>query len=258
MNAQSVRKSFNRAATSYAATAMLQQQVAAQLINDVSATLTPDFAGTVLDAGCGTGDALNQLHARYPQATFIGLDFAESMLQQLVAPHRTRCINANLEQLPIASDCIDLYASSLAWQWCDVSSAIREAARVLKPGGQLWLTTLVDGTFDELSEALAAAGLTPAAHLLPSVHRSDLTQAFDLSSLQPRVTRVDVRTTYHPDFAELRHSIRGVGANHLPDGAHEPISRAARQRLLDAYEARRTPQGLPLTYNVLTIHAQRT
>ena len=258
MNAQSVRQSFNRAATSYAATAILQQQVAAQLINDVSATLAPDFAGTVLDAGCGTGDALNQLHARYPQATFIGLDFAESMLQQLAAPHRAHCINANLEQLPIASDCIDLYVSSLAWQWCDVSSAIREAVRVLKPSGQLWLTTLVEGTFHELSEVLVVAGLTPAAHLLPSLPRSDVVQAFERSSLQPLASRIDARTTYHPDFAALRRSIRGVGANHLPAGAHEPISRAARQRLLDAYEARRTPQGLPLTYNVLTIHAQRT
>lgn len=258
MNAGVIRQSFNRAAATYAATAALQQQVAAQLITTMRTCLPEGFSGHILDAGCGTGYCLQQLHDLYPTATIFGVDFAESMLQQLPASNRICRLNADLHQLPLANGCVDLYVSSLAWQWCDVPIAIREAARVLKPGGQLWLTTLVVGTFHELSSAFVDAGLSPAAHLLALTEQADLLQAFANEGMS--LITMDRRpvTTWHPDFATLRHSIRGVGANRLPTAPRESLNRATRARLLAAYEAHRTPRGLPLTYQVLTIHAQRS
>ena len=68
---------------------------------------------------------------------------------------------------------------------------------------------------------------------------------------------VESITTWHPDFKSLRRSIRGVGANHLAAGAAAPISRQARSRLIEAYEGLRTETGLPLTYEVLLIHARK-
>ena len=258
MNAGAIRQSFNRAAATYAATAALQQQVATELITTVRTCLPEGFSGHILDAGCGTGYCLQQLHTLYPAATVFGVDFAESMLQQLPASNRIHRLNADLQHLPLANGCMDLYVSSLAWQWCDVPIAIREAVRVLKPGAQLWLTTLVAGTFHELSTAFVDAGLSPAAHLLALTEQADLLQAFANEGMS--LITMDRRpvTTWHPDFATLRHSIRGVGANRLPTAPRESLNRATRARLLAAYEARRTPRGLPLTYQVLTIHAQRT
>ena len=75
--------------------------------------------------------------------------------------------------------------------------------------------------------------------------------------MQNIAARCQPVTTWHTDFSTLRHSIRGVGANRLPSTQQESLDRAARSRLIDAYEALRTPRGLPLTYNVLTIHGQR-
>ena len=258
MNAGIVRQSFNRAAATYTAAAALQQQVAAQLIATMQTCLPDGFSGQVLDAGCGTGDCLKQLHALYPDATIFGVDFAESMLHQLPASNQICRLNADLQHLPLADARIDLYVSSLAWQWCDVATAIQEVIRVLKPGGQLWLTTLVAGTFHELGAALTEAGLSSASHLLTLPPQADILPALAASGMSLITTHCDRMTTWHPDFATLRHSIRGVGANRLPTASHEPLNRAARQRLLAAYEARRTPQGLPLTYHVLTIHAQRS
>ena len=257
MSDNPIRQSFNRAATSYAVTAQLQRQVAEQLVRELHAELPSDFAGVLLDAGCGTGYCLTQLAEHYPAATVMGLDFAPAMLQTL-PPEAAHCrINADLQHLPLASGSIDLYVSSLAWQWCHLKQAIAEAARVLKPGAQLWLATLVAGTFHELQDTLHDAGLVPAAHLLAPTEKAQVLEAFQQSPLHVVTARCDTLTTFHPDFAALRRSIRGVGANHLPTSAQEPISRVARQHLIEAYETRRTSHGLPLSYHVLTIHAQR-
>lgn len=258
MTATPVRQSFNRAALTYEASAKLQQQVADLLLQAINTTLPAGFSGNVVDAGCGTGYCLTQLQQSYPAATLFGIDFAQAMLhQQCRSPNALR-INGDLQHLPLAPASIDLYLSSLAWQWCDIDQALREAARVLKPGGNLWFTTLVSGTFHELDMALRHAGLTPARHLLAAQQAEKIRRAFDGTALVLTHAHCDAITTWHTDFNHLRRSIRGVGANHLPMTRPDPIDRVARQRLLNAYEALRAPAGLPLTYNVLTIHARRT
>lgn len=257
MSQQAVRQSFNRAASAYEASARLQQQVADQLIQDVRATLPRTFTGRILDAGCGTGYCLNQLHQRCPEATLLGIDFAETMLAQNAQATHALAINADLQHLPLADASIDLYVSSLAWQWCDIRHALDEAMRVLKPGANLWLTTLVDGTFHEMASAFSAADLAPTAHLLTMPHETTALDAFCNSTIRVITARSQSITTWHPDFSTLRQSIRGVGANRLPLAQREGLDRAARTRLIDAYETLRTPRGLPLTYTVLTIHAQR-
>ena len=256
MNAHVIRQSFNRAASTYSAAAALQQLVAAQLITMMRTNLPSSFSGNILDAGCGTGYCLQQLHTLYPAATMFGVDFAESMLRQLPASNQIGRLNADLQQLPLADGCMDLYVSSLAWQWCDVPTAIQEATRVLKPGSQLWVTTLVTGTFHELSAAFADAGLAPAAHLLALPEQAAILDAFTGADLSLITAQCQPVTTWHPDFVTLRHSIRGVGANRLPTAPRESLNRTTRAGLLAAYETRRTPQGLPLTYQVLTLHAQ--
>ncbi len=262
MNSHPVRQSFNRAAASYEASARLQQQVADQLIQEIHTSHPNGLHGCVLDAGCGTGYCLNQLHRIGPDALLLGVDFAEAMLQQNARVSHALTINGDLQQLPLANAMVDLYVSSLAWQWCDTEQALREAIRILKPGGGLWLTTLVDGTFHEMSKAFRHAGLSPAAHMLHMPPEADVCARFEQQpELKVAAIRQQAITTWHPDFTELRRSIRGVGANRLPTSlqttAHEAIDRAMRARLIEAYESLRTPRGLPLTYHVLTIHAQR-
>lgn len=257
-DANPVRQSFNRAATTYTASAALQQLVRNQLLSQATSRLGREDASTILDAGCGTGALLQPLQLAFPCATIIGLDFAEGMLNQQKPVHGVYRVNADLQCLPIASTSIDLYLSSLAWQWCDIQSAASEAARVLRPGGQLWLTTLVNGTFTELATALKSVGLQPSSHLLAMPEAADVLAQFSQTSLQIVHSQRDAVTTWHDDFIGLRRSIRGVGANHVPAVAREAIDRKTRESLIHAYEYQRTSHGLPLTYNVLTIHAQRT
>ena len=265
MTPHPVRQSFNRAATSYEASARLQQQVADQLIQEIHTSHPDGLRGLILDAGCGTGYCLNQLHRMSPDtsdAVLLGVDFAESMLRHNSCTSRALTINGDLQQLPLANATVDLYLSSLAWQWCDTGKALREAIRVLKPGGGLWLTTLVDGTFHEMNKSFCHAGMSPAAHMLHMLPAAGVCKHFEQRpELEVLAVRQQSITTWHPDFTALRRSIRGVGANRLPTSlpttAREAIDRATRARLIEAYESLRTPRGLPLTYHVLTIHAQR-
>lgn len=252
-----VRQSFNRAATSYSATAKLQQRVADRLLEQIGHLLPDAFNGRLLDAGCGTGYCLQHLQALFPGSTIIGLDFAEHMLRQLPLDTQPRCINADIEQLPLADNSIDGYLSSLAWQWCDPLPAARESQRTLRPGGQLLLATLSTGTFRELADCLQQLGLPPHQHLLSFASPETLTQAFEAADLHIETIQRTTLTTWHVDFRSLRHSIRGVGANHLPTRNAPPLNRAQRSALINAYETLRKPQGLPLSYDVLTLHARK-
>ena len=252
-----VRQSFNRAAISYAATAKLQQIVADGVIAHVHHHLPSGFTGHLLDAGCGTGYCTRQLQSHYPNAFVVGLDFAEHMLRQLPPPMQPQSLQADIQQLPLADASIDYYVSSLAWQWCKPLAAAQEVCRVLRPDGQLTVATLTTDTFHELATCLQQVGLPSQAHILPFITPQHLETAFHEADLAVRTIRQETITTWHTDFRSLRHSIRGVGANHLPGGNTAPLTRAMRAALLDAFEALRTPQGLPLSYNILIIDAHK-
>jgi len=252
-----VRQSFNRAASSYDAIGTLQHQVATLLTASVRTTLSASFDGRLLDAGCGTGYCLAQLLTSYTAAKFIAVDFAERMLQQLPTDVHALGINANLENLPVATDTIDAYISSLAWQWCDPVLAAKEAARILKPQGELFVATLVNGTFLELAHCLQACGLNPDHHLLRCTSIAQIQSALETTGIEILALSPKRITTWHEDFRALRHSIRGVGANHVPSQITSALNRPIRARLIQAYERLRTERGLPLSYEVLMIHARK-
>jgi malonyl-CoA O-methyltransferase len=59
---RAVRRAFGRAAATYDGAAVLQREVSARLAGRLDVVkLAP---GTILDAGCGTGEAIGELSAR--------------------------------------------------------------------------------------------------------------------------------------------------------------------------------------------------
>ncbi len=99
--------------------------------------------GDVLEVGPGPGVLLEKLAGRHPLA--VGLDLSPGMLHQaqerLRRAHRyTRLVRADVTRLPLASRSFDGVTTTFALSAVpDGMAAVREMARVLRPGGVLAL-----------------------------------------------------------------------------------------------------------------------
>jgi malonyl-CoA O-methyltransferase len=245
-----IRRAFECAAGTYDAAACVQREAAARL---------SDFARTpsaavhcVLDAGCGTGQALPKLAARFPEACRIALDFSTAMLAR-ARTFDALPLCADIERLPLAEATVDLYWSSLAWQWCDPTKALAEAARVLKPGGAAWIATLGPRTLHELRTAFAAVDddihvidFPPAAHWPAAVKTSGL-----IVEARARTALCEIAA----DLRELLGNIKAIGARAVGEKRRRrSLGRRGWQTLLSAYEAFRRPDGaLPATYDLILL-----
>jgi len=246
-----IRESFERAALTYDEAAVVQRRVCTRLAAGLPAGLA---ARRVLDAGCGTGFAQSLLQQRYPAAQTIALDIAPGMLQRVSQP----CcrLTADLEHLPLADASIDLYWSSLAVQWCDLPRALREARRVLADGGALALASLGPATFHELRTAFA--GIDAHRHTIPFHSAEEIRSLANSAGLLAVDVESHMEIAHYPDFKSLLLAVKAIGANQLGTGRRTSLlSRSAFARATAACEALRGANGLPLTYDVITLHARQ-
>src|SRR5213596_444099 len=95
----SVRRAFERAAATYDAAAVLQREIGQRMAERLD--LVKLKPASILDAGCGTGEALGELHARYPGAGLLGIDFAFRMISaaRARAPARSEHARSLLARL---------------------------------------------------------------------------------------------------------------------------------------------------------------
>jgi malonyl-CoA O-methyltransferase len=243
----SVRRSFDRAAGSYDAAATLQRRVCALLLD----RLAEPAPVRVLDAGCGTGYGRAVLAARWPGLGVTAADFAPAML---AAAGGGVC--ADVQALPFAAGCFDLYWSSLTVQWCDPRRTLAEAARVLAPGGRLAISSLAPGTLRELDQAFA--GSDGHRHVLAFKPAECLAGAAAEVGLQDmRIEQQAVRL-HHPQLASLLRELKALGANQVGTGRRQGLmGRDAWRTIERRYEQLREAAGLPATFEVILCTARK-
>ena len=97
----------------------------------------------ILDLGCGHGRITELLVEGVPSLEVVGVDFIRPMLDAfLVRPgtnkSKIELVCADLTKLPLEDDSFDAVVSSRTFQYLpDPLCGVREALRVLKPGGRL-------------------------------------------------------------------------------------------------------------------------
>ncbi|SFT76618.1 methyltransferase domain-containing protein [Halomonas saccharevitans] len=243
-----VARAFSRAAPQYAERASAQRAMAASLLARL-----PERAGAVLDLGCGPGETAAGLKARYgADCRVIGLDLAPGMLDEARRTHGdpVRWLCGDAAALPLSEASLDLVVSNLAIQWCpDLASVLAEVRRVLRPGGRALINTLAPGTLAEVNHAWSHPE-RPAA-LLAFRDAGEHRRAARAAGFR-RVDCREVAARFHyPDLAAVMASIKGVGAQVARPGAR--LTRADLAQAARRFEALREPEGLPVTYRLLTL-----
>ena len=250
-----VRASFERSAGTYDNAAIVQRRVCDRLLEGLPKSTSGKRPVHILDAGCGTGYGSRLLRQFAPEATLFGLDFAPAMLRH-ARDVADSCCAADIENLPLADACVDLWWSSLTIQWCALEAVFGEALRVLRQGGTLALSTLGPATFAELRDAFA--GVDPNRHTLAFSEPQTIGQALATAGFPAVEIRRERHVVHYPDLRTLLRSIKDIGAHNVGDGARSGmLGRHAWQQVEAAYEKYRTADGLPAVYDVIFAYAQK-
>jgi malonyl-CoA O-methyltransferase len=251
-----VRHSFDRAAKTYDAAAVLHAEVRENLLARLQlTTLNPSV---VLDAGAGTGHAARALKRRYPKARVVALDSSPQMLheaarqQSWLRPFARVCADAGL--LPLADASVDLIVSNLMLQWCDPDAVFAEFRRVLAPHGLLSFSAFGPDTLRELRTAWGQVDSHSHVHHFIDMH--DLGDALVRAGFASPVLDVERYILKYLTVRKVAEDLKATGAHNATTGRAKGLTGARKFAAMQAaYENFRQDGRLPATYEVVFAHA---
>jgi malonyl-CoA O-methyltransferase len=251
-----VRRSFDRAAKTYDAAAVLHAEVRENLLARLQlTTLNP---GVVLDAGAGTGHAARALKRRYPKAQIVALDSSRQMLheaarrQSWLRPFARVCADAGL--LPLADASVDLIVSNLMLQWCNPDAVFAEFRRVLAPHGLLSFSAFGPDTLRELRTAWDQVDSHSHVHHFVDMH--DLGDALVRAGFASPVLDVERYILKYLTVRKVAEDLKATGAHNATTGRAKGLTGARKFAAMQAaYENFRQDGRLPATYEVVFAHA---
>ena len=125
-------------ARSFGSVAGLYEQARPGYPDEAVRWLAGEEPRDVVDLGAGTGKLTRSLVAHGHRVTAV--EPSSEMLAQLVAavPGAT-ALQGSAESVPLADGSADVVTAAQAFHWFDQPVALREIARVLRPGGRLAL-----------------------------------------------------------------------------------------------------------------------
>lgn len=250
--------SFGRAASGYEQNAVLQKTVAERLLSRLDLlTIKP---GWIADIGSGVGSTSRILADKYKSSRVIQIDLSQLMLLQSKSKarklfSRQHYCCADAENIPVATNKVDLAFSSLTYQWCnDTDRAFAEVKRILRPNGLFLFATLGPDTLKELRASWAT--VDDATHINTFFDMHDIGDALVRAGLESVVMDVEIITLNYPDCLRLMHDIKIVGAHNVNESRPKTLTgKQKMQRMITAYEKFRRGGVLPATYEIVYGHA---
>lgn len=232
----------------------------------------------LLDAGCGAGAQIHLLHSRYPKARLIGQDHNMALLKlaeqraQKIFPHgwrkwiqrlqgrppATSWIHHDLARSALPPESIDLVWSNLALHWHPAPhDVLQEWGRIIRPNGLVFFSCFGPATMQELRQALDMAGLITATPSFVDMH--DFGDLLIEKGFADPVMDQEVLTLTYEAPEKLLQDVRSLGGNPALGRKATLATRQWRQRLLEALEQQRRPDGrIHLTIEVAYGHAWRS
>lgn len=152
-----IARGFGNARATYEGASRLQRLMGNAMFEVLQSQVGQSgLSGRVLDLGCGTGWYTCKLAGLGPVVSVTGMDLSHGMIEHACtnASPDIAWVVADAEAIPLPSESCDLVFSNLMIQWCaNPAEVLRECRRVLRPGGKLALSTLLEGTLRELDQA---------------------------------------------------------------------------------------------------------
>ena len=210
-----IAKSFNKAANVYDKAAILQQEVASNLLDLLNIAKTKPTI--ILDLGSGTGKMTLELAYLFSKTKVLGVDIAANMVQFAHSHYKKNNIDficADADHLPFANNSVDLITSNLMLQWStNLEATLNEWSRVLEPCGKLFFSTLGPNSLHELRAAWKA--VDHYSHVNTFLDKHYL--VYYLTKLQFK--NIKIKTVSHYRFfnslRELILELKTLGAHNL-------------------------------------------
>ena len=271
---RAARRHFARAAATYDDAAVLQKEIGARLAERLDAVkLAP---ASILDAGCGTGDAQAELGARYPHARYVGLDVALPMAAAARAKAGARrsalarifasftggraanepgFVCGDIVAAPFAAGTFGLVWSNLALQWIgDLPAALAEMNRVLAVDGLAMFTTFGPDTLKELRSAFAE--VDRHVHVSRFVDMHDVGDMLVAAGFADPVMQMDMMTLTYDDAGAMLRDLKAIGATNAAQARPRALMGRHRwQRALATLDAARRDGRIAATFEVIYGHA---
>ncbi|MCU0938943.1 MAG: methyltransferase domain-containing protein [Burkholderiaceae bacterium] len=260
-----VAQQFSQRAARFGAHDAVLREVERRLVERLDVIrITP---ASIVDVGCGAGSGRGLLQARYPRASWIGIDVCEVMLAR-AGPSRgwvarlkafgsplSARVCADAAALPLADETIDLVYSNLMLHWHPQPHTLFPAfRRILRTDGLLLFSCFGPDTLKEVRAACALA--LPQARPLPFVDMHDFGDMLVAGGFAAPVMDVELLRLTYPTPQALLRELRTLGGNPRDDRPQAlPSSRQCRA-LLAALDARRDADGrIGVTFEVAYGHA---
>lgn len=227
----------------------------------------------VVDAGCGSGHALEPLRARYANIDYTGVDSCPPLIQTAVKRHAmqpslwqrlrnkpTTAANfvvADMASTKLAPESQDLVWSNMALHWHHrPHDVLAEWRRILRTGGLVMFSCLGPGSLQVLRRSLADADIHTAVPQFVDMHDfGDL--LIEQGFADPVMDQETITLTYRSS-QKLLDDLKILGGNPSVHRRAGLTGRQWRDRLLAALERQRHMDGtIHLELEVAYGHAWR-
>ena len=255
---KALRTAFNQSAGSYDAVARVQKEVGQRMLERLDfMTMQPQC---IVDLGAGTGYFTHKLAKRYRKARVISLDFALGMMQYAKTRKswlmKSHYICADLHHIPLPDNSVDLIYSNCVLQWSNnLSNAIKESYRILKPGGLFMFTSMGPDTLKELRASWADVDTEQHVNTFIDMHDiGDLLLACQF--IEPVMDMEMVQLEY-ADVKTLMQELKTLGAHNVSQQRQRTLTGKGKlKKLLAAYQSFQLANGYyPASYEIIYGHA---
>ena len=248
-----VKQRFTRSLKTYSDQAVVQQQTAEKMVQELIATTGNRFP-QILEIGCGTGILTRLIEQQLTYESLLANDLAPQCNEHVATINNCHFVPGDIETQEYPQQKFDLIISNATFQWFDhLGDALKKFSNWLKPGGIMAFSTFGPENIKELA-MLGGRSLKYLSHPeTVAITQQDFSLIFEHEDV--------ITLEFITPLAALKH-LKATGVNSLPehnDRANISIStKSALKTFSEAYiKTHSTQHGVSLTYHPLIIIAKQ-